>query len=187
MSTNEKEKTNEKDQIVSTLHFLDQLKNVIHKPSADIKKAIHFNCQNNIKSIEDNLKTEKFNDNISNISENNKEFHGIIGDNPANNKLNEYEIEIFDENNIKIEKSESMEISQSNNDNNENQERTDNNIENSETNTVKETTEESSTKEIINIINFDNVQDEKKSMICKKKNIVIMQMQQKKRKDKKII
>ena len=162
MSTNEKEKTNEKDQIVSTLHFLDQLKNVIHKPSADIKKAIHFNCQNNIKSIEDNLKTEKFNDNISNISENNKEFHGIIGDNPANNKLNEYEIEIFDENNIKIEKSESMEISQSNNDNNENQERTDNNIENSETNTVKETTEESSTKEIINIINFDNVQDEKK-------------------------
>jgi hypothetical protein len=61
------------------------LKNVIHKPSTDIKKAIHFNRQNNIESIEDNLKTEKFNDKIRNISENNKEFKGIISDNPDNN------------------------------------------------------------------------------------------------------
>ena len=58
-----------------------------------------------------------------------------------------------------------MEISQRNNDNNlniynESQERTENNIEDSDTNIVKETTEESSIKEIINIINFDNAQDE---------------------------
>ena len=75
MSINEKDTSNNKEKIVTSVHFLDQLRNVIHKPKAEIKKDVrdHQNHSGlNAKINENKLKTENNNDINSNIKKDKK-------------------------------------------------------------------------------------------------------------------
>ena len=59
MSENEKDIPNEKEQIMSCSHFLDQLKYIIHNSKGEIKKGCKISAQSSLISNNNNLKTEK--------------------------------------------------------------------------------------------------------------------------------
>jgi len=87
MSINEKDISNNKEKIVTSVHFLDQLRNVIHKPKAEIKDDGRNHQKDNglkVKTDENKLKTENNND----INSNNKDEIGQKSDIDNNIKVN---------------------------------------------------------------------------------------------------
>ena len=138
MSINEKDISNNKEKIVTSVHFLDQLRNVIHKPKAEIKKDgrnLQKESDLNVKNNENQIKTENNND----INSSNKDEKGQKSDIDNNIKENSNEINnnIYDSNCNKL---------------NENDK-----INNKENNFIKEKKDENSN----NINNNDEIKDRK--------------------------
>ena len=116
MSINKKELSNNKEKFVTSINFLDQLRNVIHKPKAELRKSTRNEQKDrelNMKSNENTLKTEKNNDINSNnkdektqkigldskIKENDKQINDKESDSDYN-RLNKNDKIINNENNL---------------------------------------------------------------------------------------